>query len=145
MTEQNQRSILPLFSWGFHDQEMSRKNCAPQAAELVIAHRDNVLNNPPPPAEVIAAAQLLTEQEQEQAATKIQARHRGRNGRQRVAQMLAPAPAPAPAPLKYLKPSLVQRLAGAGNAEAIARANGVESLGRRIYVSDTDYSLEYST
>jgi Ca2+-binding EF-hand superfamily protein len=99
-----------------------------EAAQLVIQHRDQVLT-PPESEEQLEARQHA-------AATKIQARQRGRSGRRRVVAMLEPEPEPEPEPVRYIKPSTIQRLVGFGNAEALARANGVENLGQRIYEND---------
>jgi Ca2+-binding EF-hand superfamily protein len=99
-----------------------------EAAALVIKRRDAVLN-PTGPAEMIDACQHT-------AATKIQARQRGRIERRRAAAALQPKPEPQPERKRYVAPSTIQRLVGFGNAEAMARANGVESLSLRIQEHD---------
>ena len=115
-----------------------------EAGQLVIKRRDDLINWRPPP-----TPELL--KEQAAAATKIQARHRGRTARDTVARILQPEAEPDPDPdpdsavvvLKYIKPSIVHRLAAEGNVEALhvtlSRANGVESLGRRIKENDIAY------
>eukprot|EP01043_Picozoa_sp_COSAG02_P035779 COSAG02_NODE_2583_length_8481_cov_22.509902_2_plen_1657_part_00 len=97
-------------------------------AALVIKHRDAVLN---PPSSV-----QDPDARQHAAATKIQAHQRGHSERRRLAAACQPEPEPEPEPKRYLAPSTIKRLVGFGNAEAIARANGVESLSLRIQEHD---------
>lgn len=99
-----------------------------EVAALVIKYRDAVLN-PLSSGETPDACQ-------HSAATKIQARQRGRSERRQLAAALQPEPEPEPEPKRYVAPSTIKRLVGFGNAEAIARANGVESLSLRIQEHD---------